>query len=154
MRPRNHPSIFHASGKVFNQLLSTFCAAAGISSTSVKFVSSSWTFHQLYSTFCAAAVTSINFPFTHRTNLLSTSVDFPCICMIDYKIASTFREAGGPPVNFTSYRLNFCQLSLRPRDLSNSFHFPLLLSSSSSSRVSYPKLMKYSPMILFISITQ
>ena len=59
-------------------------------------------------------------------NLLSTSVDFPCICRIYHKLASTFHVDGGTPVNFPSYWLIFRQLSLRPWDLSNSFHFPQL----------------------------
>ena len=110
------------------------------------------TIYQLPSTFRAPKGSSANK--LRPQNLQSTLVDFPCICRIYRKQASTFCEAGEPPVNFPSYRLTFRQLSLRPRDLSNSFHFPLLLSNSSSSRVSYPELIKYSPMNLSISITQ
>ena len=141
------------------QLPSTFCASTG---PSVNFSYCSRTFRQLFVRPQYLPSTSVNCraptgPTVNKLlpqNLLSTSVDFPCICRIYRKLASTFHEAGGLPVNFPSFRLTFRQLSLRPWELSNSFHFLLLLSSSSSSGVSYPKLMKYSPMMLFISITQ
>ena len=141
------------------QLPSTFHASTGPSG---NLSDGSGTFRQISVGPWDLPSTSVNFraptgSFVSKLrpqNLLSTSVDFPCICRIYHKLASTFHEAGEPPVNFPSYRLTFRQLSLRPRDLSNSFHFPLLFSSSSSSRVSYPELMKYSLMILFISLTQ
>ena len=141
----------------FRHLQSTFCAIAGVS---VNFRQHSLRPRDLPSTFHAAADIPPTFlASTHPPelpssvnklrpqNFLSTSVDLPCIC-----------------VNFSCGWGTCCQISILPVDLPstflastglhNSFHFPQLLSSSSSSRVSYPELMKYSPMILFISITQ
>ena len=103
-------------------------------------------FCQLPLTFRASAVPSINFQqlFVHPQdlpktitarpqNLPSISVDFPCIYGTYRNLVSTFREAGGSPVNFPSGWLTFRQVFLCPRDLSMSFNFPLLLDSSSSS---------------------
>ena len=177
-RSRNLPLTFRTSAApsvnfcVTADMSSTFFASTQPPATSIKFPCIHWSFRDLFlwqqnlpSTFRAPQYlpsTSVNFRALTRSsvsrlrpqNLLATSVDFPCIRRIYSKLASTLHVDGGPPVNFPSYRLTFRHLSLHPRDLSNFFHFPLLLSSSSSSRVSYPELMKYSPIILIISITQ
>ena len=147
-------------------LLSTFCACAGLSVDFRELLCIRGTFRQLSmlpqglsSAFRMAAGLSVKFQQTsvhlqylpstsdnflgtreifrkqsaQRQNLPSISVDFPCIGGTYHKLPPTFREAGGPPVNFPSSQLTFRQDSLRPRDLSTSFHFPLLLGSSSSS---------------------
>ena len=60
--------------------------------------------------------TSVNFLCTRgifrkqsaqRQNLPSTSVDSPCILGTYHKLAPTFREAGGPPVNFSILPVDF-----------------------------------------------
>ena len=133
-------------------LLSAFRACTGPSVDFRQPLSIHGTFHHLSmllrglsSAFSMAAVLSVNLRqlFVHHKifrkqsarpqNLPSTSVDLPCICGTYRKLGSICREAGGPPVNFPSTRLTYCQLSLRKRDLSTSFNFPLLLGSSGSS---------------------
>ena len=78
-------------------------------------------------------------------NLPTISVGFPCIYGTYRKLASTFREAGVPPVNFPYYRASMHSVSLRrlyacpqdhlstfvrPWDLPSTFRVPQVLSSA------------------------
>ena len=124
---QNHPS----TSVTFSCIYGTFCQLSVrqqyVSPASLNFPCIRSTFYQLPSTFRTRGIFRKQFAIPQ--NLLSTSVDFPCICGTYCKLAPNFREAGGPPVNFPSGRLTFCQHSLHPENLSTYFNFSLLLSS-------------------------
>ena len=121
----------------FHQLPWTFCRCAG---SSVNFPCVCRNFHRLFmhpwdlpsiSVFCrtfpsnfrVTADPSINFPCGHGTfrqlslclrNLLSTFVIFPCLCWTLRKLLANFLDSEGTSVNF-------CQISVGPRDLPSTF---------------------------------
>ena len=117
------PSVNYLSGRgSFCQLSSTLLESAGLS---VNFRQIFVVLQDLLSTFSASEGTFVNFcqlsvhpqylpspsvnfsctyeifrkTFVRLLNLPSTLVDFPCICRTYCKLASIYREAGGPPAN-------------------------------------------------------
>ena len=110
----------------------TFCQLSvhpwDILSTSVNFPCVHSTFHQLLSTFCATAGSSVNNLYGCRTYRQHQS-----ILHEHAGLTVNLRQLIVMPGDFPSGQLTFRQVSLCPRDLSTSFHFPVLLDSSSSS---------------------
>ena len=112
-------SIFHASETPFINFCQLSVRPRELPSTSVNFLSSSWTFRKLYSTFRAAAVTSVNFSCIHGI-FCKFSVPTGTFRRLlqTFRLRnhpSTFRALAAPSVNFREH-------SVRPQDILSIFY--------------------------------
>ena len=172
--PRDLPSTFPSSvgpSVNFPCVHGNFCQhsvlAQELRETSVNFCV---TFRQLSvlpqvlsSAFGMAAGLSIKFQqlSVHPWDLLSTSINFPCVCSTFHQLPSTFCAPAGSSVNNLhgrrTYRqhqltfrasagltVNLCQLFMRPGDLLSTFDFPSssLYPWDLSTSFNFPLLLK------------